>query len=139
MKLGCIFCLILLGCESSYNFKNVNYTYLFDDNSSKVWLVDRVIQNNIIISQFYNLDKDVLIFHHNGQYQFSNLKSFGRKKISTGDFNVNSEKLELTLTLDSLELKYNLIHLSEDSILMNRIKQKNLPEQQLKLIPLPVL
>lgn len=135
----CLFLLMLLSCESSYDFKNVNYTYLFDDNSSKVWLIDRVVQNELVISQFNQADKDVIIFHKNSKYQFAPIKSLGKSGISTGEFSVNSQKLELTLWVDSISLEYDLVHLSEDSILMNRREKDSLPAQKLKLIPLPLL
>lgn len=129
----------LVSCEATYDFQNVDYSYLFNDNTSKVWLIDRVVQNDITISQYTYIDKDIIVFHKNGKYQFSPLKSLGKEKISTGKYDVYSERLTLTLEVDTLELKYDLVHLSEDSIVMNRIEQEGIPAQNVKLIPLPIL
>lgn len=131
--------LLLASCEATYDFQNVNYSYLFNDNSSKVWLIDRVVQDNITISQFNTVDKDVIIFHRNGKYQFCPLKSMGSENMSTGEYDVYSQKLQLLLEVDTLDLTYDLVHLSEDSILMNRVAKEGVTEQKLKLIPLPVL
>lgn len=132
-----IFPLIFVGCTTGISMESVDYNSLFNDSNSKVWLVNKVIIGNADISPVKNMDKDIMVFHVNGNCDYIALKDVTRKSPRKGYYYLNSN--ERTMIIDykngeSWDLK--LSYLTEDSILMEPTRKSDiLIAVQLKPFP----
>ena len=134
-----IFPLIFAGCTTGISMDSVDYYSLFNDSNSKVWLVNKVIIENADIAPVTNTDKDIMVFHVNGNCDYIALKDVTRKSPRKGYYYLNSN--ERTMVIDfrnkeSWDLK--LSYLTEDSVLMEPTRNSDI-QIAVQLIPFPEL
>lgn len=130
--------LLAVGCNSDHGMKTVSYDGLFNDENSKVWLVDQSILGGANVGAFETSDKDVLIFHKTGEVQYTPLKKISAGNIPTGKYTLDSENRVLSLYFKDEIWTYDLAYIEEDSILL--VPSENADTRySLKIIPLPLL
>ena len=116
--------ILLAACSGGVNLKSVDYYHLFNDSNSKVWLVNKVIVDNAVISPSYKYDKDIFVFHENRNCDYIALKDITRKNPKKGDYVLDSEDRNIKIEFDNNQIwDLDLIYLTEDSILMEPTEQ----------------
>lgn len=117
----------------------VNYEHLFHDSNSKVWLVNKVMVGNAVVSPEPLYDKEILIFHSSGNINLLPMRDLTRAVGERGFFILKSKERQLILELDrSGRWIFDLEYLTEDSILMVP-GAKSDTNISLQLIPFPEL
>jgi len=114
--------------------KSVDYSTLFNDGNSKVWLVNKVVMGNAVVSPFKNYDKDLMIFHKGGRCDFIAMKDITRKSPQKADYFLNSRKHKISIEFAEFEMEFHLAYITEDSILMNPTHDSEYP-YSIQLIP----
>lgn len=131
--------LLCAACTTGVDLHEVNYEHLFHDSNSKVWLVNKVMVGNAVVSPELMYDKDILIFHSNGHINFLPMRELTRSVGMRGFFILKSEERQLILDLDNTgRWIFNLEYLTEDSILMVPTTKSD-TNISLQLIPFPEL
>lgn len=130
--------ILLFGCTTGVEMTKVNFTSLFHDGNSKVWMINRIVASgqNYAASNYW--EKDVAIFYHSGKCVVQPLKSLGESPGKKGDYNVNSDEKNLFIQFKTESWDFKLTMISEDKIIMKPLKTSNL-KYTLELIPLPEL
>ena len=130
---------LLFSCTAGIDLKSVDYTVLFTDSNSKVWLVNKVIIENANIAPAKNEGKDVLIFHDNGRCDLIPMKDIARKGPRKGNFTLDSDNRKLTIDFqDRTKWNFDLPYITEDSILLNAEDGSKTPFS-IQIIPFPEL
>lgn len=139
IKYLAITALILFSCTNNIPLIKVSYRTLLCDDNSKVWLINKQIINNINITSSHNWNKDVMIFHDNGQVEIIALQGLGTTRPKKGHYYLDSDAKRLEITFPkNEEWIMNLTYLTEDSIFMTPTKNSD-TEIQFQIIPLPEL
>ncbi|MDB2657288.1 hypothetical protein N9Y60_04455 [Crocinitomicaceae bacterium] len=126
------------GCTSNYPLKSVNYDDLFCDGNSKVWVINKMIVNDIDVSQSNLTNKEVFIFHESGVLDYVPLKVLGSASPKKGRYYLDSDKRTLSIVFHDKEWFFMLSVLEDDRIVMRPYKKGRAPFT-LELIPLPEL
>lgn len=112
--------MILSACTTGVDLQSVDYTSLFTDSNSKVWIINKVIIQNANISPIKNENKDIIIFHNNGHCDIIPMKDLTRKPVRKGTFILDSKKRELTIDFkDDKFWDFDIPYITEDSVLLN--------------------
>lgn len=126
-------------CTTGVSLKEVSYEHLFHDSNSKVWLVNKVMIGNAVVSPDMLYDKSLLIFHNNGHINFLPMRELTKSPGERGFFILKSEERKLILELDrSGRWIFDLKYLTEDSILMVPTTKSD-TNITMQLVPFPEL
>lgn len=130
---------ILSACTTGVSLESVDYNYLFNDNNSKVWLVNKVLVDNAVVSPANTADKDIMVFHTSLYVDYIPLKDLTRKPPAKGDYRLNSKEKTLNIEFSNGDnWMFNLVYLTEDSILMEPAKGSDF-KMSIQLKPFPEL
>lgn len=130
--------LFCLGCSSDISLKDVRLDSLLNDNSSKVWLVDKVFHEGKDIAPLRIQFRDILIFYQSGRVALQPLNTLGNKQATVGYFFLNSDNTELTIDFKKDFWIFEIKHISEEKIVL-KPKERSTIQYDLELIPLPEL
>ncbi len=130
--------LILGGCTSNYPLKSVDYSDLFCDGNSKVWVINKKVINDVDVSQSRLRNKEVFIFHHTGVLDYLPLRVMGQNEPKKGRYYLDSDKRTMSISFKGKEWLFKLSVLEENRIVMRPLKKGKAPFT-LELIPLPEL
>jgi hypothetical protein len=117
--------------------REVNYEHLFHDSNSKVWMVNKVMVGNAVVSPELMFDKHLLIFHRNGHINYLPMRDLTRSVGERGFFILKSSERQLILELDrGGRWMFDLKYLTEDSILMVPMAKSD-TNISMQLVPFP--
>ena len=134
-----VIAIIFSSCTTGIELESVDYTSLFTDSNSKVWLVNKMLLQDANISPVKNENKDILIFHHNGHCDLISMKDLTRKPVRKGVFFLDSKKRLLTIDFeDKKQWIFDIPYITEDSVLLNARKSSDIPFS-IQLKPFPEL
>jgi len=134
----CLGSFMLISCTAGMSKDPVSIDSFFDDNSSKVWLVNKVnkLDANLTLQQVGY--KDVMIFYKSGKVMIQSLNTLGEKPGKTGYFFIDSEKntmrIEFGLMNENWDFKLDEISLEKVILTPQASSDFN---YQLTIIPLP--
>lgn len=129
---------VLLGCKAGVEMNEVNFSSLFHDGNSKVWMINKIVASGDDFAPSNYWEKDVAIFYHSGKCSIQPLKSLGESPGKKGDYNIHSESKSLTINFKNETWDFLLTTISEDKIIMKPVKGSDL-KYTIELIPLPEL
>lgn len=131
--------LLLSSCTAGVDLESVDYTSLFTDSNSKVWIVNEMIVGEANIAPVNIEGKDIVVFHQNGHCDYISLKDVTRKPARKGRFTLNSQSRLLTIDFfDNNSWTFDLPYITEDSVLLYAVKNSNTPFS-LQIKPFPEL
>lgn len=129
--------LALSACTTGLDLKSVDYNNLLNDSNSKVWLVNKTLVGDAVVSPVLNIDKDVIIFYRSGHFRYVPYRQLSEMKGERGYFVLKSEERTLDLEFENDQVwKFSLAYLTEDSILCQHIPTSD-STISLQIIPLP--
>lgn len=140
MKVLLLFCGIhLAACTAGINMKTAPYDHLLHDSNSKVWLVNKVLVGNAVISPTINYDKHLLIFHSSGNVDYIPYRELTRTEGDKGYFVLKSEERRLILEFENnRRWEFEMKYATEDSIYLESTSRSD-TNINIQLIPLPEL
>lgn len=130
--------MFLFGCTTGVEMTKVNFSSLFHDGNSKVWMINRIMASGENYATSNNWEKDVAIFYHSGKCVIQPLKSLGESPGKKGDYSVHSDSKNLVIQFKTERWDFVLTTISEDKIIMKPMKSSDL-KYTIELIPLPEL
>lgn len=125
----CIKIIVLLGLFSSCfhgdRMNEVNYSYLFHDGLSKIWVISA--RDSMVEHKRYNysLKNRVLIFNKSGEVCLTQFDKLYNYELSKGVYEVDSKNKTLTLTFEDYTLNFNFNSKNNHSIELFPIEQKD--------------
>ncbi|MDP4798413.1 MAG: hypothetical protein NWR50_06060 [Crocinitomicaceae bacterium] len=130
---------IFSACTTGVELESVDYTTLFTDSNSKVWIVNKMLLQDANIAPIKNEGKDILIFHHNGHCDLIAMKDLTRKPVRKGSFTLDSKKRLMSIIFDDREhWNFEIPYITEDSVLLNATKKSDIP-YSIQIKPFPEL
>lgn len=131
--------LLLAGCTSNISMKKVPLDYLLNDSSSKVWLLNKVIDENgeDLAPDMINF-RDIFIFYNTGHVVVQPLNSLGNKQGKQGFFFLEKENTQLRLEFSDEHWQFKVKTFELEKIELQPMKESDL-KYELELIPLPEL
>lgn len=138
LLLYCLGSFILISCTAGISKDPVALDSFFDDNSSKVWLINKVNKLDANVAFQQEGYKDVMIFYKSGKVMIQSLNTLGEKPGKTGYFFIDSEKKTMRIEFGLLNENWNF---KMDEISLEKVILSPLPSSdfnyQLTIIPLP--
>lgn len=129
---------VLVGCKAGVEMNEVNFSSLFHDGNSKVWMVNKVLASGDNYAPKNNWEKDIVIFYNNGKCVLQPLKSLGESPGKKGEYTVYSESKNLIIQFKNEKWDFLLTTISEDKVIMKPLKGSDL-KYTVEIIPLPEL
>lgn len=128
----------LQSCTSSVSTRNVALESLLDDNSSKVWLVDKAFENEKNISPINRSFREIIIFYSTRNFCLQPLNSLGNANGDKGIYEVDADKKELVFNFKKETWVFDIEYVSISKLIL-RPKPTSDCQYILELIPLPEL
>ncbi len=128
----------LSACHRTIQTQPINLSYLFDDNSSKVWLIDKLMIEDRNYSPLRNAYKDICIFYSNGKCVVQPLNTLGDRPGAKGKFSVDSRKRTIRMKFKNETWNFDLAKTRDDYIVLKPRKDSDM-QYTVHLIPLPEL
>lgn len=131
--------LVFSACTTGIELESVDYTTLFTDSNSKVWIVNKMLLQDANIAPIINEGKDILVFHQNGHCDLIPMKDLTRKPVRKGVFIIDSKKRLMAIDFDDKkQWRFEIPYITEDSVLLNATKKSEIP-YSIQIKPFPEL
>jgi hypothetical protein len=130
--------LLSSSCSTGIELKPVKKDALLHDMNSKVWMVDKVVQNDSNVAPRINLDKDIVVFYKSGRCVFQPMKTLGDFVGKQGEYSLDSEEMKLSLYFLAEKWDFNLYLSKGDTLILEPTKQSDL-KYSMVLVPFPEL
>jgi len=139
------FCLVLFiisfffsACSVGVTTTPIDKHFILDDNSSKIWLVNKLVKNHVDYSNSELGKKDIVIFFATGRCMIQKMNTFGD---TIGDkFNyylrMSTHPKTLELTKEKKKWLFTVRSITDDKIILLPQKGVKFP-YEMELIPLP--
>lgn len=130
--------LILCSCSIGVTTTPIDKHFILDDNSSKIWLVNKLVKNNVDYSNKEIGKKDIIVFFATGRCMIQKMNTFGD---TIGDkFNyylrMSTEPPTLELIKEKKSWLFTVHTITDDKIILLPQKGVKFP-YEMELIPLP--
>ena len=129
---------IISACSIGVTTTPIDKHFILDDNSSKIWLVNKLVKNNVDYSNNEIGKKDIIIFFATGRCMIQKMNTFGD---TIGDkFNyylrMSTAPPTLELTKEKKRWLFTVRSITDDKIILLPQKGVKFP-YEMELIPLP--
>jgi hypothetical protein len=114
----------------------VDYNDLFCDGNSKVWLINKMTVKGVNVVQQAHQKKELLVFHESGVVDYVSIQGLQGNTPKKGQYYLDSDKRELSITFEDEEWNFYLPLLKEDRVKMRPRKRGEAPFT-LEIIPFP--
>ena len=126
---------LLLGCTSEGSMKKVDSYIFLHDNSSKVWLVDKLLINKNDYTPLRFRYKQMIVFHESRNAYFYRLHEFGDKTGIKSNYWMDKTTNEFGFEIGKKEWLFEILLISRTKIVL-RPKNNSYPYTMV-LIPFP--
>jgi hypothetical protein len=133
--IGIILVVFLWGCTADSSLKKIDPYIFIHDNSSKVWLVDKLLSEKRDYTPMRFQYKQIIVFHESRNAYFYRLNEFGDKPGIKSYYWMDKEKDEFGFQIGKKEWIFDIRRLSRTKIIL-RPKYKSYP-YTIVLIPFP--
>ena len=116
----------------------MNYDTLLNDNTSKVWVVDKKVVDGVEITAGSLVEKNLMIFHINGTVNIVPMQALGEKEPFRGSYVLDSQNKELLIEFPNEKWNLSVDYFTEDSVGFTPIKESK-PGFSFKIKPIPPL
>jgi hypothetical protein len=133
--IACFVALSLGRCVSESSMKKLDPYIFLHDNSSKVWLVDKLLINKNDYTPMQFRYKQLIVFHQSRNAYFYRLHEFGDRQGLKAYYWMDKSRNEFAFELGSKKWIFDIRHLSRDKIVL-KPKYDSYP-YTIVLIPFP--
>lgn len=127
--------LFLFGCSWNSTIEPIDHGILLHDNSSKVWLVDKMLDGDKDYSPLALEYHQLIVFHKSYQAYFYVMKDLGDKPGKHMPFWIDESKKEIGFTGSKKDLLFTIKYLTRTKI--HLVPKNNSYPYELILIPFP--
>jgi len=108
---------ILFSCTADYaEIRKINRESLFHDNSSKIWVINKVLKKGVNYAALKLKNKDVIIFYSSGRILIQPLKTLGTFPSKTGTLNISSDSKSCAFLFPKEKWTFKTIKISSSQI-----------------------
>jgi len=131
-----IISILLSSCSAEYELNEIDYSVLFHDNNSKVWLIDEINRGGKNYAPLVRRQRDIIIFYKPNRVVLTNLNEIAYSKGNKANFTINSNEKLIEVNFEKTKWKYHFESIEDQKIILKPFA-KNLDQFELVLIPLP--
>ncbi len=131
-----IISILLSSCSAEYELNEIDYSVLFHDNNSKVWLIDEINRGDKNYAPLVRKQRDIIIFYKPNRVVLTNLNEIAYSKGNKANFTINSNEKIIEVNFEKTKWKYHFESIEDQKIILKPFA-KNLDQFELVLIPLP--
>lgn len=128
--------LLFSACTSGISMQAVNLDSFFNDNSSKVWLVDNLSIDGNEVSPIRDGYKDVFVFYKSGRIAVQPLNTLGNKPLLSGYYFIDSDVKTMKLVFKKTTWQFKIDEMSIKKVILSPQKSSDF-DYGIVLIPLP--
>lgn len=132
---GCLFLLLLAGCSSDDSMKKIDRYIFLHDNSSKVWMVDKLMLNKNDYTPLRFRNRQLVVFHKSRNAYFYRIHELGDKQGLKTYFWLDHEKNEFGFQFSRDEWIFEIKQLSRTRVVL-KPKRGRYP-YTIVLVPFP--
>lgn len=133
-----VFILVLSACKEEKNeaLIRISKASVFHDNSSKVWVISRVLKKGVNVSNLKFNQKDVAIFYKSGTVYFQPISTLGNFPEKGGTLFLSENNENVLLQFADENWHFKIQELSAQRIRLKHLKESDFP-YDLELISYP--
>ena len=131
-----IISIILFSCSAEYELNEIDYSVLFHDNNSKVWLIDEINRDGKNYAPLVRKQRDIIIFYKSDRVVLTNLNEISYSKGNKANFSIDSDEKIIEVTFEKVKWKYHFESIEDQKIILKPFPN-NKDQFELILIPLP--
>lgn len=126
------------GCSVGVTTSPIDKHFILDDNSSKIWLVNKLVKNQVDYSNREIGKKDIVVFFATGRCVIQKMNTFGDSIGNKFNYTLkmSTEPHILELTKGKKKWLFTVKSISDDKIVLLPHKDIKFP-YEMELIPLP--
>ena len=136
----CILSLLILtsACSAGVSTTPIDKHFILDDNSSKIWLVNKLVKNHVDYSNSELGKKDIVIFFATGRCMIQKMNTLGDTLGDKFNFSLrmSTQPQTLELTKGKKRWLFTVKSINDDKIILVPQKGVKFP-YEMELIPLP--
>lgn len=132
---GLFLSIVLAGCSWNSIINPINHSILLHDNSSKVWLVDKMLDGEKDYTPLAFEYRELMVFHKSNEVYFYKMNELGKHPGKHMHFWLDSEQNELGFNGTKRDLLFTVKQMTREKIHLIP-KNKSYP-YELILIPFP--
>jgi hypothetical protein len=136
----CVLSLLILSsaCSAGVSTTPIDKHFILDDNSSKIWLVNKLVKNHVDYSNSELGKKDIVIFFATGRCMIQKMNTFGDTLGDKFNFSLrmSTQPQTLELTKGKKRWLFTVKSINDDKIILIPQKGVKFP-YEMELIPLP--
>jgi hypothetical protein len=118
---GVLFVFFLINCSNTV-LEPVNLTSFFNDDSSKIWVLNHPKTKMNGINSVELTEKLAMIFYNSGNVILQKISDLGSKQLTRGTFFVNSKQQLLEINFKKNKWKFKLNFLKGKDVLLSPMK-----------------
>lgn len=133
-----LFILLFTSCQEEHDqaLIKISKESIFHDNSSKIWVISRVLKKGVNVANLKFQQKDVAIFYKSGKVYFQPISTLGNFPERGGKLFLSEDSKSLTLLFDSEKWNFAIESLSSDRIKLRHMTTSDF-KYDLELISYP--
>ncbi len=128
--------LLLSSCATGVPTEKIDFTYAFCDGNSKVWMLQKVRNGDVIIEENLDFGGEFLIFYLTGKVLKGNLKEISEQKGKIGTYSIDNDNSYLTIEFPSENWDFYFEFSYEDRLVLYPTTKSDIV-QTLELVPFP--
>lgn len=132
---GCLFLLFLAGCASDSSMKKIDNYIFLHDNSSKMWLVDKLMLHDNDYTPLRFRNKQLVVFHKSRNAFFYRIHELGDKRGLKTYYWLDRQKNEFGFQFTKGEWIFEIKQLSRTRVVL-KPKKGDYP-YTIVLVPFP--
>ncbi len=118
--------LLVSACEqSNETIIRISKENLLHDNSSKIWVINKVIKKGVNYGKQKLTQKDVAIFYKSGKVFFQPLSTLGNFPDRFGKFFLSSDNQSLFIDFGDEKWNFNIHQMNSKTIVLKALKKSD--------------
>ncbi len=128
---------LLISCQSDYSdIKRINKESTFHTNSSKIWVINKVMLKGVNHSSLLLKEKDVIVFYESGKIIIQPINTLGTFPSKTGTLNLGQYDQKCTFTFPNEKWIFQPLLIQSNLIKLKALKNSDF-KYDLELISYP--
>ena len=134
--IGMVLLFSMVNCTLNTKLSPVNLTSFFNDNSSKIWVIDQKWNGSANVAPSELNQKFALVFYVSGNIILQQISELGTSNCLRGTYSMDSEKKIIELDFGQEHWFFKVKVYSINSMIWMPLKSSQL-KYKLKIIPFP--
>ena len=137
LKLSSLFIVFLLfSCSTEPPLEQLPISPLLHDGNSKVWMVEKIVQQKRNFAPLVNMEKDIIVFYENGRCMVQPMSTLGDIVGKKGEYAAYAKDSSLTIYFKNERWDFNIKIPHSDTFILFPTKESDLKYKMI-LVPFP--